>query len=362
MNDVVNFSAGPSALPRPALERAQKELLDFQGTGISIIEHSHRGQAYSGVHEETLSLVRSLFEVPSSHDILLIQGGASGLFGTIPLNFVREGQSADYVVTGAWSKKALAEAQTVGQARTVATGEVDGKFVRIPGSEECKAGQNAAYVHLTSNNTIAGTQFQAFPDTGQVPLVADMSSDIMSRPLDVGRFGLIYAGAQKNLGPSGVALVIISRAWMEKARTDIPKIFRFQTHAAANSLYHTPPTFSVYLMRNVLDWIKESGGLTAIAKKNHEKAKALYEAIDESDGFYRSPVELSARSQMNVVFRLPTEDLEKAFLATAEEHKLQGLKGHRSVGGLRASIYNAMPIDGVARLVAVMRAFRKKHA
>lgn len=358
--DVVNFNAGPAGLPDETLERAQAELLDFEGTGMSILEHSHREKAYESVHFEARSLVREVLSVPASHDVLFLQGGASSLFATVPMNFLSPGKSADYVMTGSWSRKALDEARIIGKARPAGSGEVGGKWTRIPAESELVLDPDAAYVHITTNNTIEGTQFSAYPDTRGVPLIADMSSDICSRPLDVARFGMLYAGAQKNLGPSGLVLAIIERGLLARGSTAIPTIFRFKTHADADSLYHTPPTFSVYLMRNVFLWIKAQGGLAAMERRNREKAEALYAAIDRSDGFYSSPVEESARSWMNVVFRLPGEALEKRFAEEATAAGLVGLRGHRSVGGMRASIYNAVSVEGVRRLTAFMAEFAKK--
>lgn len=356
--DIVNFNAGPAGLPAPALAEAQKELLDFEGSGISIIEHSHRGAAFARVHAEAQQRFRRLYAVPDSHAILFLQGGASGAFATVPMNFLGAGQRAEYVITGAWSKKALAEAERLGSAAAVASGMVDGAFVRVPAPGEIQSASDAAYLHITTNNTIAGTQFHDYP-TPDAPLVADMSSDIMSRPIDIARFKMIYAGAQKNLGPSGLLVAVIDRAWAASAREDIPKIFRYQTHIEADSLYHTPPTFAVYLLRNVLRWAEDVGGLSEIAARNQTKAAALYDAIDASDGFYRNPVAREARSLMNVVFRLPSEADEARFVAQAEEAGLIGLKGHRSVGGIRASIYNAMSVEGVERLVDFMQRFQK---
>jgi phosphoserine aminotransferase len=359
--DVVNFNAGPAGLPLPALERAKAELLDFQGTGMSIMEHSHRGKAYESVHDEASALVKDLLKVPDTHQVLWLQGGASALFAMVPMNFLKPGQSADYVHTGEWSKKALQEAQLIGKAVECGSGLVDGKFTRIPPDSALKLDPHAAYVHVTSNNTIEGTQYQSFPATGSVPLVADMSSDIMSRPVDVSKFKLIYAGAQKNIGPSGVVLTIIDKAWMEQGSTAIPKIFRFKTHGENNSLYNTPPTFSVYLARNVLAYLKDIGGLPAMQKINADKAALVYGAIDASNGYYRSPVEKASRSHMNIVWRLPSEELENKFVKEAEAAKMVGLKGHRSVGGIRASTYNAVTVEGAKRLAGFMADFAKKN-
>jgi phosphoserine aminotransferase len=360
MTRVKNFNAGPAALPLPALERAQRELLDFENTGMSIMEHSHRGKAYEDVHNEAITLVRELLAVPDTYHVLLLQGGASQQFAMVPMNLLGAGQTADYVLTGAWSKKAIGEAKTVGNTRIAVTTEVDGKYRRVPKASEIKLDPNAAYLHLTSNETIDGVQFQDFPRTDGLPLVADMSSDILWRPVDVSNFGLIYAGAQKNIGPSGVALVIVRKDLVEKGRTDIPKIFRYATHAAENSLYNTPPTFSVYLVRNVLALVKQSGGLAAVERKNREKGDLLYAAIDARPDFYRCPVEKESRSYMNVVFNLPTPELEAEFVAAASKAGFVGLKGHRSVGGVRASIYNAVEREWVQALSAFMNDFHKE--
>jgi phosphoserine aminotransferase len=361
-NRVVNFNAGPAALPLPALERAQKEFLDFEGTGMSIMEHSHRGKEYEKVHGEAITLLTELLGVPDTHQVLFLQGGASAQFALVPLNLRSDEHGGDYVITGAWSQKAFDEAKIVGKPLVAADTSVDGKFTRIPRQSELKLSANAPYVHITTNNTIFGTQFFEYPNTGNVPLVADMSSDILWRPTDVAKFGLIYAGAQKNIGPAGVTLLIIRKDLLDKGRKDIPKIFRYATHAKENSLYHTAPTFSIYMVRNVLAWLKETGGLTAVEKNNRKKGEVLYGAIDGSGGFYRCPVEKESRSLMNVVFRLPSEKLEDAFVSEAKKAGMIGLKGHRSVGGIRASIYNAVSVAGVEKLVGFMEAFRKANA
>jgi phosphoserine aminotransferase len=354
----MNFNAGPAALPLEALERAQRELTDFAGTGMSIIEHSHRGKAYEAVHNEAISLLSELLAIPDTHQVLLLQGGASQQFAVIPMNLLPQGKSADYVVTGAWGKKAFQEAKTVGTVR-LAGGEAEAKPARVPKQSELKLDGNAVFVHLTSNETIGGNQFHEFPDTGKVPLVADMSSDILWKPIDVSKFGLIYAGAQKNIGPSGVTLVIVRKDLIENGRTDIPKIFQYRTHAAENSLYNTPATFAIYLVRNVLEIVKSTGGLAAMEKRNLEKAKLLYDAIEARPEFYKGPVEKSARSTMNVVFNLPTEELEAEFVSVAKKKGMEGLKGHRSVGGIRASIYNAVPTEWVKALAEFMNDFHK---
>ncbi|MCA9593585.1 MAG: 3-phosphoserine/phosphohydroxythreonine transaminase [Myxococcales bacterium] len=358
MARVKNFNAGPATLPLAALERAHRELLDIDGTGMSIMEHSHRGKTYDAVHAEALSLVRELLAVPEDYHVLLLQGGASQQFAMVPMNLLPEGKSADYVVTGSWSKKAVKEAKAVGQVNIAASTEKDGKFVRIPKQSELSLSDDAAYVHITTNNTIAGTQWHELPDTGKVPLVADMSSDIMWKPTDVSKFGLIYAGAQKNLGPSGVTLVIAKKDLVAGANEKLPAIFQYRTHADANSLYNTPPTFGIYILRNVLAVVKQAGGLSAMEKHNREKAKVLYDAIDARADFYRCPVEKDSRSVMNVVFNLPTPELEAEFIAEAQKQGMVGLKGHRSVGGVRASIYNAADKAWLEALAGFMKTFK----
>jgi phosphoserine aminotransferase len=359
MARAINFNAGPAALPAAALERAQKELLDLAGTGMSVLEHSHRGKAYEAVHNEAISLVRELMGVPDSYDVLLLQGGASQQFAVVPMNLLPAGKSADYILTGSWSQKAYKEAKTVGTVRVAATTEKDKKFGRIPSQKELDLDPNAAYVHITSNNTIFGTQWQDFPDTGNVPLVADMSSDIAWRPIDVSKFGLIYAGAQKNLGPSGLVVVIVKKELVAAGRSDIPVIFQYRTHSENNSLYNTPPTFSVYVLRNVLDELKKAGGLSAVEKVNREKAKLIYDVIDERSDLYASPVEKAARSTMNVVWTLKTPELEAEFLEEAKKRNMIGLKGHRSVGGMRASIYNAVTLEWCKALAELMKGFKR---
>jgi phosphoserine aminotransferase len=354
----MNFNAGPAALPQAALERAQAELLDIGGTGMSVMEHSHRGKAYEAVHNEAIALVKELLGVPDNYDVLLLQGGASQQFAVVPLNLLPQGKSADYILTGSWSQKAYKEAKTLGTVRVAGTTEKDKKFGRIPAQSELDLDANAAYVHITSNNTIFGTQWHEFPNVGNVPLVADMSSDIMWKPIDVSKFGLIYAGAQKNLGPSGLVLVIVRKDLVENGRKDVPVIFQYRTHSENNSLYNTPPTFSVYMLRNVLDEMKKTGGLAAAEKRNNDKAKLLYDVIDARPDLYQSPVEKGARSTMNVVWTLSTPELEAEFLAEAQKRKMVGLKGHRSVGGMRASIYNAVETQWVKALADLMKEFK----
>jgi phosphoserine aminotransferase len=360
MARVYNFNAGPAALPLAALERARDELIDFNGSGMSIIEHSHRGKEYEAVHDEAEALVRELLSVSDKYHVLFLQGGASQQFALVPMNLLPEGKSADYILTGGWSEKALEEAKIVGRTRVAATTAEGGKYTRIPGPSELELDPEAAYVHMTSNNTLFGTQWFDFPQTGSVPLVCDMSSDFLWRKFDVDRFGLVYAGAQKNAGPSGIVIVIVRKDLVEGGRKDIPKIFRYKTHADNRSLYNTPPTFSVYLVRNVLSWIKGQGGLAAMEKLNREKGRVIYGAIDAAPDFYRCPVEKKSRSLMNVVFRLPSEALEEQFVAEAKKAKMIGIKGHRSVGGIRVSTYNAVPLEAVQAMATFMGDFIKK--
>lgn len=358
---VINFAPGPATLPLSALEQARDDMLDFEGTGISIVEHSHRGKQYEAVHAETKQLLTELLRIPDDYEILFMQGGARGQFALVPMNLLPKDGSADYVITGAWSEKAIEEAKIVGTAREAANTAKDGRYTRVPRPDELDLDPRAAYVHLTSNNTIFGTQFFEFPDTGSVPLVADMSSDIAWRPVDLSRFGLIYAGAQKNLGIPGVTLVIVREDLVERGRTDLPKIFQYRTIAGSDSLQNTIPTFAVYMMRNVLRWVRDEGGLEAMEKRNRRKADTLYAAIDENPDFYRCPVERESRSVMNAVFRLPNEELEGRFVEEAKREGMVGLKGHRSVGGIRVSMYNAMDPKGVDTLADFMRTFASRN-
>ncbi len=372
MSRKINFNAGPAALPLPALERAQKELIDFAGSGMSVMEHSHRGKEYEAVHDEAIALIRELLGVPASYEVLFLQGGATSLFAEIPMNFLDKGKTAQYLVTGAWGEKALGEAKLVSAlfgasvaVQNLGVGEgKEKKYTRVPAPSEVKLDPGAAYLHITSNETIHGVEFnvessRAFPNTGAVPLVADMSSDFLWRSFDVTKFGLAYAGAQKNIGPSGVVVVVISKELVEKGRKDIPKIFQFRTHAENKSLYNTPPTFGVYMIRNVLSWVKDQGGLAKVEQVNRKKAARLYGVIDKNSQFFRSPVEKESRSVMNVVFRLPSEELEATFIAEAKKRGMVGLKGHRSVGGIRVSMYNAASYEWVDTLAGFMEEFSR---
>jgi phosphoserine aminotransferase len=370
---VMNFSAGPAALPLPALERAQRELLDFSGTGMSVMEQSHRGKEYEAVHDEALALLRELLAVPATHEVMFLQGGASQQFAQVPLNFLARGQSADHVVTGAFGEKALGEAalaaRMVGADVKIAANTGVGEkpiYVRVPSAEELILDPNAAYVHFTSNETINGVQFargpgESFPDFGSVPVVCDMSSDFMWRPIDVSRFAFLYAGAQKNIGPSGLVVAIAAKDFLARGRKDLPKIFQYRAMVEAKSLLNTPSTFAIYLARNVLLWLKSEGGLEAIEKRNREKARLLYAAVDASPAIYRCPVEVRSRSNMNVVFRLPTQEIEDKLVREAKGAKLVGIRGHRSVGGLRVSLYNAVPVDWAKTLADFLDAFARAN-
>ncbi len=357
MSRIFNFSAGPATLPLEVLEEAQRELTDYQGSGMSIMEMSHRGKHYDAVHQEALLNFRELLQVPESHEILFLQGGATTQFCQVPMNLRGEGQVADYINSGSWSKKAIGEAKAFGKVNVAADcgSEIPTRQAR---QEELQLSEGAAYLHCCSNETISGAQIMEFPKI-EAPLVCDMSSDILSRSLNVSDFGLIYAGAQKNLGPSGVALVIIDKELALRAPETVPSMLRYQTHIEKQSLYNTPPTFGVYILCLVSRWLKEQGGLSAIQEVNERKALKLYDAIDASD-FYSGTALPEFRSRMNVTFRLPSEELEKQFVSEAAALGMDGLKGHRSVGGIRASIYNAFPEAGVEALVSFMKDFAAK--
>ncbi|MEC0175185.1 3-phosphoserine/phosphohydroxythreonine transaminase [Paenibacillus favisporus] len=355
-----NFNAGPAALPLEVLERAQAEFVDFRGTGMSIMEMSHRGKVYEEVHNEAQNRLLSLLGNPSGYKVLFLQGGASTQFAMVPMNFLTAGKTGSYVLTGSWASKAEKEARLIGETHIAASSE-NNKFMSIPDLSSIEIPENAAYLHVTSNETIEGSQYQQYPDTGSVPLIADMSSDILCREFDVNQFDFIYAGAQKNLGPSGVTVVIAREELLAESPKHIPTMLRFSTHAANNSLYNTPPSFSVYMVNEVLKWIEEQGSLAGVEKINREKAGLIYDTIDSSEGFYRGPVEAGSRSIMNITFRLPSEELEKQFIKESEQEGFVGLKGHRSVGGLRASIYNAVPYENVKALADFMNHFQKNH-
>lgn len=353
---VFNFSAGPAVLPTAVLEQVRDELLDWHGTGMGIMEMSHRGKDFSGVIHEAEADLRALMGIPSSHRVLFLQGGATQQFAQIPMNLL-DGRSADYVVTGAWSKKAYKEAQRVGNVRLAGSTEDDG-FNRLPAADELKLDPQAAYLHLCTNETIHGVEMFELPDSpAGVPVVADMSSHILSRPMDVGSYGLIYAGAQKNIGPAGLVLVIVREDLLGKASAITPSVMNYTTMADNGSMLNTPPTFSIYLAGLIFKNLRAQGGLAAVEQANAVKAKRVYDAIDGSGGFYRNPVAVDCRSRMNIPFTLSNPALDGAFLAEAAERRLVGLKGHKSVGGMRASIYNAMSFEGVDALVALMQDF-----
>ncbi len=335
--------------------------MDFSATGLSVLEISHRSKPYEGVHLEAEARMKKLLNLGDDYRCLFLQGGASGQFAMIPMNFLTPGRTADYVLTGSWSQKAYKEGARLGNAHIAASTEEE-NFTRIPSPGEIKFSPEPVYAHLTSNNTIMGTQWHDFPDCGDVPLMADMSSDILSRPFDAKKFSLIYAGAQKNLGPAGVTVVVIKQSLLEKIKEDVPIIFNYKTHADKDSLYNTPPVFAIYIVNLVLKWIEDTGGLAAMAEKNREKAALIYKEIDESDGFYRGHAQKESRSLMNITFRLPNPELEKKFVEESTANGLIGLKGHRSVGGLRASLYNAMTLEGAQTLAAFMREFRQENS
>jgi phosphoserine aminotransferase len=358
-----NFAAGPATLPPSVLEEAARGVLEIDGSGMSILEISHRSPLFEAVLERAVAGLRELLDLPEDHRILFCQGGASLQFSMVPMNLLRSaGLPADYIVTGSWSRKAVAEARKEGAVRTPWDGS-DGSYVRVPSDEElARAGVEAAYVHVTSNETIEGVEWASPPSVPELaPLVCDMSSNFLSRPVETGRYGLIYAGAQKNAGPAGVAIVIVREDLLARSGDDLPSMLDYRTYAAHHSLYNTPPVFAIYVVMLVTRWLREEvGGLEKMGALNMEKASLLYDAIDGSDGFYRGHAQPAGRSRMNVTWRLPTEERERAFLAEANERGLVELKGHRSVGGLRASIYNAMPLEGVQELREFMDAFRRQ--
>lgn len=357
---IFNFAAGPAVLPEPVLGQAQKDLMALPGVGMSILEISHRSKTFETVIQDCETDIRKLANIPSNYHVLFLQGGASLQFSMVPMNILPPGGKADYIVTGSWSKKAVKEAQKVGTVQIAASTESE-NFARIPSQSELKLDPDAAYVHFTTNNTIFGTEWRREPEVGKVALVADASSDIFSRPIDVSRYALIYAGAQKNLAPAGVTLLILRDDLLARSPKNLPTMLDYNTHAKDKSLYNTPPVFAIYIMRLVTKWLLGEGGLEAIGRRNQEKAKILYDAIDGSGGFYRPHAKPDSRSNMNVTFRLPSEEQEKRFVAEATKAGLDGLKGHRSVGGVRASIYNAFPKKGVATLVSFMKEFARKN-
>jgi phosphoserine aminotransferase len=360
MPRVYNFSAGPAMLPTEVMEQAASELTDWHGCGMSVMEMSHRGKEFVSIAEKAEADLRELMSIPDNYNILFLQGGASSQFAMVPMNLLKGKKSADYINTGSWSKKAIAEAQRFCNVYVAATGE-DTNFTTIPPRTGWSLNPDAAYVHYTPNETIGGVEFHSVPDTASVPLVADMSSTILSRPVDVSKYGVIYAGAQKNIGPAGLTIVIIRDDLIGHELPATPAMFSYATHAKAGSMYNTPPTYAWYVAGLVFEWIKRKGGLDAMAEINKRKSDKLYAAIDNSD-FYHNPVDPECRSWMNIPFILAKPDMDAAFLEQAKEAGLATLKGHRSVGGMRASIYNAMPEEGVDALIAFMKEFEKKNA
>jgi phosphoserine aminotransferase len=356
---IYNFSAGPAVLPVPVLEEAQRDLVELPGVGMSVLEISHRSKPFDEIIQGAEADMRSLTGIPANYKILFLQGGASLQFSMVPMNLLTAGLTADYILTGDWGKKALKEAKKVGATNVAASTEA-GNFKEIPAQADLKLTPGAAYVHMTSNNTIHGTEWHRVPDVGAAPLVCDMSSDMYSRPIDVSKYALIYAGAQKNLGPSGVTVVIIRENMLARSADSLPTMMNYKTHAENGSLYNTPPVFGIYILRLVLKWLIGIGGLAKIREANERKAGLLYAELDRT-AFWKPHAAKDSRSRMNITFRLPNEDLEKLFVKESTAAGFDGLKGHRSVGGLRASIYNAFPEQGVVDLVSFMRDFERKH-
>lgn len=360
MSTVLNFNAGPAMLPPSVLEKVQSELRDYQGRGMSIMEMSHRSKEFEAVNSGAEATFKKLLGVGDGYRVLFLQGGASTQFAMVPMNFLAPGATADYLVTGSWGEKAFEEVSALGKANLAASTKADA-YRRVPRADEITLTPDSSYVHFTSNETIQGVQYHEFPDFGDRPVVADMSSDILSYPFDASKFSLIYAGAQKNLGPSGVTVVLLRESWLEKANKGVPTMLRYATHVKNNSLYNTPPSFGVYALGLVLQWIESLGGLGAMAERNGKKADTLYQAIDNSAGYYKGHAETGSRSRMNVTFRLPSEALEKQFVTEAQAAGMVGLGGHRSVGGIRASIYNAMDVEGCQALASFMGDFAKRN-
>ncbi|MGQ5175728.1 3-phosphoserine/phosphohydroxythreonine transaminase [Bacillus halotolerans] len=358
MERTTNFNAGPAALPLEVLQTAQKEFIDFNESGMSVMELSHRSKEYEAVHQKAKSLLIELMGIPEDYDILFLQGGASLQFSMLPMNFLTPEKTAHFLMTGAWSEKALAEAKLFGNTSVTATSESD-NYSYIPEVDLTDV-KDGAYLHITSNNTIFGTQWQEFPNS-PIPLVADMSSDILSRKIDVSKFDVIYGGAQKNLGPSGVTVVVMKKSWLQNENDNVPKILKYSTHVKADSLYNTPPTFAIYMLSLVLEWLKKNGGVEAAEQRNEQKAQVLYSCIDESNGFYKGHARKDSRSRMNVTFTLRDDELTKKFVQEAKERKMVGLGGHRSIGGCRASIYNAVSLEDCEKLAAFMKKFQQEN-
>lgn len=355
-----NFNAGPSALPEEVLIKAQKELVNFNETGMSVMELSHRSKDYETVHNEAQLLLKKLMDIPDNYEVLFLQGGASLQFAMIPMNFLSPEKTGNYVLTGSWSEKALKEAKLLGGRTAIAASSKEANYNHIP--TDINVSKEDAYLHITSNNTIFGTQWRHYPTVKNNMLIADMSSDILSKPLPISNFALLYAGAQKNLGPSGVTVVIIRKDLITNCNEHIPTVLRYDTHSKNNSLYNTPPTFAIYMLKNVLEWVSERGGINKVAKANEEKATLLYDTIDDSNGFYTGHALESSRSLMNITFNLKSEELSKKFLQEAKTEGFVGLNGHRSVGGCRASVYNAVPYEACEALQKFMIKFKQLHS
>ena len=359
MARIYNFSAGPAVLPEPVLEQAAAEMLDWHGSGMSVMEMSHRGKEFIAIHAQAEADLRELMNIPANYKVLFLQGGASAQFAMVPMNLLRGKTTADYVNTGQWSKKAISEAKKFCKVNIAASSEAD-NFTRVPKQAEWRLDSEAAYVHVTSNETIGGVEFHWVPDTGSVPLVADMSSHVLSRPMDVSRYGLIYAGAQKNIGPAGVTIVIVREDLMGQALPETATVFDYKVQADSDSMSNTPATYGIYIAGLVFQWLKKLGGLEKMEQINRAKAALLYDYLDRTE-FYHSPVATDDRSLMNIPFTLRNAALDEAFLKDSKARGLTQLKGHRSVGGMRASIYNAMPVAGVQALVQFMQEFERKH-
>jgi phosphoserine aminotransferase len=357
---VWNFSAGPAALPQTVLERAQREMLDWNGSGASVMEQSHRGKRFIEMAAQTDADLRSLLDISSDYAVLFLQGGATQHFAQIPMNLAAEGASADYIVSGHWSAKAVSEAAPYVRVNVAASGEAD-DYLKLPACDSWQLDPQAAYVHYTPNETIHGVEFHDIPEVGAVPLVADMSSNILSEPMDVSRFGLIYAGAQKNIGPSGLVVMIIRRDLLQRASRPMAKIFRYAEQAAHDSMLNTPNTWGWYVAGLTFQWLQEQGGLTVMAERNRAKAELLYRVIDGSSGYYGNPIAPSSRSRMNVRFTLHDSTLDAAFLKESEAAGLLALKGHKALGGMRASLYNAVPLEAVQALTSFMQDFTQRH-
>jgi phosphoserine aminotransferase len=359
-NRVFNFNPGPSTLPLEVLKKLQADLLDFQNTGMSIMEISHRSPEYDKVHNNAIALLKDLMGLDDSYKVLFVGGGASTQFAHIPMNFLPKGKVGAYVDTGTWSAKAIKEADNLGESYLAGSSK-EGGYTFIPKADEIKYPSDTAYLHITTNNTIKGTQYHFLPETGNVPLIADMSSDILSHQIDFSKFSMIYAGAQKNLGPSGVTVIVMKESMLNNINDSVPTMMDYRTHANKNSLFNTPPTLPIYIVKLVLDWIKEQGGLAAVEDTNEKKKNLVYNLLDDNSDYFHAPVRKDSRSWMNIVFRLPSEELEQKLVAEGKAAGFIGLKGHRSVGGIRVSLYNAMTLEGAEKVADFLNNFRKNN-